>query len=73
MVIDVHDERNQWVRQSRAIHSLNGVCIGLAIPSGAGVIVHPDSTIDPLRPPVHEFRFESTGVTRSPLSAGLGN
>lgn len=73
MVIDVHDERNDWVRLSRTIHLLNGASIGLAIPSGAGIIVHPDSTIEPLRRPVHEFRFESTGVTRSPLPPEVGN
>ena len=38
--------------------SLEGAATGLGIPSGGGVIVHPDTTIEPLRRPAHEFRFK---------------
>ena len=37
------------------------------IPAGGGVIVHADTTIEPLRRPAHEFRFEGTRVTHSLL------
>lgn len=69
MVIDVHDERNQWVRLSRTIRLLNGTATGLGIPSGAGVIVHADTTIEPLRRPAHEFRFDGANVVHSRLPA----
>jgi Peptidase family S51 len=69
MVIDTHDERAEWGRLSRAIRSLNGAATGLGIPSGGGVIVHVDATIQPLRHPAHEFRFEGGRVTQSLLPA----
>ena len=69
VVIDTHDERAKWARLSRAIHSLQGAATGLGIPAGGGVIVHADNTIEPLRRPAHEFRFEGTHVTHSLLRA----
>jgi cyanophycinase-like exopeptidase len=69
VVIDTHDERTEWARLSRTIHSLQGAATGLGIPSGGGVIVHADNTIEPLRRPAHEFRFEGARVTHSPLPA----
>jgi len=69
VVIDTHDERAEWARLSRTIQLLKGAATGLGIPSGGGVIVHPDTTIEPLRGPAHEFRFEDTGVTHTLLFA----
>jgi hypothetical protein len=48
------------------------VLIG-GIPSGGGVIVHADTTIEPLRRPAHEFRFEGTRVVHSLLCAAEGD
>jgi cyanophycinase len=73
VVIDTHDERAEWARLSRTIHLLEGAATGLGIPSGGGVIVHADTTIEPLRRPAHEFRFEGTRVTHSLLCAEKGN
>jgi hypothetical protein len=73
MIIDTHDERAEWARLSHAIHLLEGAATGLGIPSGGGVIVHGDTTIEPLRRPAHEFRFERTHVTHSLLCAEGGN
>ena len=73
VVIDTHDERADWARLSRTIHLLEGAATGLGIPSGGGVIVHAATTIEPLRRPVHEFRFEGTRVTHSLLCAEEGN
>ena len=56
VVIDTHDERAEWTRLTRAIHSLQGAATGLGIPSGGGVIVHADTTIEPLRRPAHRWR-----------------
>lgn len=67
MVIDVHDERNEWARLQRTIQSLNGEAAGLGIPSGGGIVVHADTTIEPLRYPAHKFVYEGTAVTHSRL------
>ncbi|WP_082945591.1 Type 1 glutamine amidotransferase-like domain-containing protein [Mycobacterium sp. E2733] len=69
MVIDAHDERGGWARLSRTVEQLAGSTTGLGIPSGGGVIVHVDGTIDPLRRPAHAFRFEGGRVTHSLLRA----
>lgn len=71
LVIDAHDERAEWARLSRAIQTLKGTTTGLGIPSGGGVIAHPDGTVEPLRRPAHEFRFEGTGVMHSMLPADV--
>ncbi|SOX54905.1 peptidase [Mycobacterium ahvazicum] len=68
-VIDTHDEREGWARLSRAIASLGGAATGLGIPAGGGVVVHTDNTIEPLRRPAHQFRFEGTHVAHSLLPA----
>lgn len=73
MVIDVHDERSQWVRLSRTIRALHGAATGLGIPSGGGVVVHADATIEPLRHPAHTFVFDGAAVTHALLPAEVGN
>jgi cyanophycinase len=72
VVIDTHDERAEWARLSHTIHLLAGAATGLGIPSGGGVIVHADTTIEPLRRPAYEFRFEGPRVTHSLLCAADG-
>jgi cyanophycinase len=66
-VVDVHDERNEWGRLSSTIHLLEGATIGLGIPTGGGVAVHPDGEIEPLRQPAHEFLFDGSRLTHSLL------
>ena len=67
LVIDTHDELAEWARLSRRIHMLEGAVSGLGIPAGGGVIVHVDTTIEPLRRFAHEFRFDGNHVTHSLL------
>ncbi|OBI80279.1 Type 1 glutamine amidotransferase-like domain-containing protein [Mycobacterium sp. E740] len=67
VVIDTHDERAGWTRLTRAVAQLEGMASGLGIPAGGGIVVHADATIEPLRYPVHEFRFEDARVTQSLL------
>ncbi len=69
VVVDTHDERAAWARLSRAIDSLQGAATGIGISSGGGVIVHTDATIEPLRRPADEFRFDGASVTHSLLYA----
>ncbi|OBF10372.1 Type 1 glutamine amidotransferase-like domain-containing protein [Mycobacterium sp. 852002-10029_SCH5224772] len=73
MVIDVHDERTEWLRLSRAIRLLKGEASGLGIPAGGGVVVHADSTIVALRRPAHTFVFDGTTITHALLAAEVGN
>lgn len=67
LVIDTHDERANWARLSRTIHLLGGRATGVGIPSGGGIIVHPDTAVQPLRRPAHEFRLEGARVAQTVL------
>jgi cyanophycinase len=69
LVVDAHDERAEWSRLSHAIRSLKGASTGLGIPSGGGVIVHADTTIEPLRRPAHKFHVDGERVVHSLLPA----
>lgn len=69
MVVDAHDEAGEWARLSRTIESLQGAASGLGIPSGGGVVVHPDTAVVALRRPAHHIRFQSGRITRSLLPA----
>ncbi|OBK78874.1 peptidase [Mycobacterium sp. 1164985.4] len=66
-IIDTHDERSEWARLAGTVQTMKGAAAGLGIPSGGGLIVHEDATVEPLRRPVHEFRYEETGVVHSLL------
>lgn len=67
MVVDTHDEHAGWARLARTIHLLDGTVAGLGIPSGGGVIVHPDATIESLRRPALQFRSERGRIAHSLL------
>ncbi|KUI20365.1 peptidase [Mycobacterium sp. GA-1285] len=66
-IIDTHDERSEWARLSATIGALEGSATGIGIPSGGGIIVHDDATVEPLRRPAHEFHYMETGVVHSLL------
>jgi cyanophycinase-like exopeptidase len=66
-IIDVHDEHREWARLSRTIHMLEGEITGLGIPTGGGLMVHPDGTFEALRRPVDEFSWDGSQIKHSIL------
>jgi hypothetical protein len=46
---------------------LEGEITGLGIPSGGGLIVHPDGTFEALRRPVDEFSWDGSQIKHSIL------
>jgi cyanophycinase-like exopeptidase len=66
-LIDVHDEQHEWARLSRTIHMLEGTVTGLGIPTGGGIVAHPDGTIEALRRPVDEFSWDGARLKQSIL------
>jgi cyanophycinase len=66
-LIDVHDEQHEWARLSRTVHMLEGAVTGLGIPTGGGIIAHPDGTLEALRRPVDEFSWDGTRIKQSIL------
>ena len=65
--VDVHEEQAEWKRLRTVIKILNSSVKGMGIPSGGGMIYHPDHTVEPLRLPVHEFSVYDQEVTHSLL------
>jgi cyanophycinase len=66
-IIDVHDEHREWSRLSRTVHMLEGEITGLGIPTGGGLMVHPDGTFEALRRPVDEFSWDGRQIKHSIL------
>lgn len=67
MVVDTHDERADWAGLARTVAALGET--GLGIPSGGGVVVHPQGGLQALRRPAHEFRLEGSRVVHTLLPA----
>jgi cyanophycinase len=66
-IIDVHDEAREWARLSRTIHLLEGTITGLGIPTGGGIVAHPEGTLEALRLPVDEFSWDGARIKQSIL------
>ena len=61
-IFDAHDEKQQWRSLVSVIQLLAGAATGLGIPTGGGLIYHPDGSLECLRVPAHEFSFERDKV-----------
>jgi hypothetical protein len=46
---------------------LEGTVTGLGIPTGGGIVAHPDGTLEALRRPVDEFSWDGTRIKQSIL------
>jgi cyanophycinase len=66
-IIDVHDEGREWARLSRTVHTLEGAITGIGIPTGGGILAHPDGTLEALRRPVDEFSWDGARLKQSLL------
>jgi cyanophycinase len=69
-IIDVHDEQRDWSRLSGTVRLLEGVNVGIGIPTGGGMVFHPDQTVEAVRRPLHEFRMVENAVRHSLLMPG---
>ena len=64
LLIDAHQEPD-WQRLSGSMPRVTDYVQGLGIPSGAGAIVHPDMTVEPVRRPLVEVAVRNGEVRRS--------
>jgi cyanophycinase-like exopeptidase len=71
--VDVHQEQSGWERLRAMIRVLDSGVTGLGIPSGGGVIYHPDHTIEPVRFPVYVFAMKDQALTRTLVFPAKGN
>jgi cyanophycinase len=66
-MIDVHDEQHDWERLTSTVRLLEGSTAGIGIPTGGGIVFHPDGAVEALRHAVHELSWDGTRVLRSLL------
>ncbi|MEP7243755.1 MAG: Type 1 glutamine amidotransferase-like domain-containing protein [Gammaproteobacteria bacterium] len=71
LILDVHDEQRDWQTLSSTIHLLEGSARGVGVPSGAGLIAHPDGTLEPIRRGLEEFTFSDGKLRRAVLLPDL--
>ncbi len=71
LIVDVHDERQDWQRLASTIHLLEGTAMGVGIPSGSGLVAHPDGTLEPIRHQVEEFSFSDGKLVHAVLLPDL--
>ena len=70
-VIDAHDEGRRWARLRGALRLLRGTARGVGIPTGGGMIYHPEGRVEAVRRPLHELSFEGGAVAESSLTPEL--
>lgn len=63
-LIDVHAEPD-WLRLHRGLPETEEPTRGLGIPSGAGAILHPDLTLEPVRRPLVELERHDGEIRQS--------
>jgi cyanophycinase len=63
LIIDTHAEGDEWSDLRETIQLLNGSAEGIGIPSGGGLVYHPDATVEAIRYPLVEFTIRD-GVMR---------
>ncbi len=69
LVIDAHQEPD-WRRLARTVPKAGDYVQGLGIPSGAGAVVLPDMTIEPIRRPLTELSVQGGEVRQSLILPG---
>jgi cyanophycinase len=66
-LVGAHEEGEDWARLRRRVEAARPPVRGLGIPFGAGLICHPDGTMEALRHPITELVPEEDGVRHSLL------
>lgn len=65
-IIGAHEEKQGWKSLRDTIEILDGSAKGIGIPTGGGMIYHPDQTIEAIRHPLTEFSIRE-GLINSSL------
>ena len=66
-VIDAHDEKNEWRRLKSIVAGADRPLKGLGIPTGGGLLYHPDHTMEPIRQTLVEFSLDGEEVVQTLL------
>lgn len=66
-VLDAHDEANHWERLKRLVGIADDFTRGLGLPTGGGMIYHPDHTLEPIRHALTEMSGSKEEVAQNLL------
>jgi len=69
-VIGAHEEADDWQNLQRLLRSSALSIRGLGIPSGGGLLYHPDGTVEPVRRPLQEIVIDEGELRQSLLFPG---
>lgn len=62
-VVDVHQDQENWTRLKTTIKAFNNPYIfGIGIPFGAGVVYHPDHSLEVLKKPAFLFEMKEGNI-----------
>jgi cyanophycinase len=61
-VIGAHEERQEWEGLKRTLRLLNGTAKGIGIPTGGGLVYHPDQSIEAIRHPLSAFSIDGREI-----------
>jgi cyanophycinase len=59
LIVDVHDEADNWPNLSNTIHLLEGTAVGVGIRRGGGLMIHPDGVLEPIRQIVDQITYDN--------------
>lgn len=69
-IISAHDEARAWEKLKKAVGFMGEHVPGLGIPSGGGLIYHPNHTIEPIQYPLEEFSISDGKLCHNLLMPG---
>jgi hypothetical protein len=68
-IVGVHDENNEWHDIRRVLNITKSSFPAIGIPSGGGLIYHPDHSIEPIHKTLYEFALEDEHIKINILEA----
>jgi cyanophycinase-like exopeptidase len=71
-LVDAHDEKQTWARLRRAVRLSDGAARGVGIPTGGGLIYHPDQSVEAVRRGLHELSIQDGEIVEALLMPGDG-
>ena len=71
-IVGVHEEREEWARLKQTIRVAPPEAKGIGIPHGAGMILHIDGSIEPIKKPLYEFSTRGEEIVSNLLTNRKG-
>lgn len=63
--VDAHDEGREWPHLREVVRAREGSVTGIGIPTGGGLVYHPEGVVEAIRHPLHELVWREGEVVRN--------